>query len=285
PNLLGSYPNLFAGLTDPRIPYYIYNQIAYKTAMTTTPTNQTDYRDTAFISLIFGSIGPNRNGAQQNFQSLFGIYPVGGRYDDLLGGAATDKSGTGAAPYRMITYADRLYLEAELINTGTVATGDAKAVFSNALNQSFSQVDYVITTYVKPSQSNIPVLATQAAVTNYKNAVLALYDAGSTAKKLEYIMTEKWLSSVGSNVDQYNDYRRTGYPILFDPKDPAMAPGGFVQPPVNGNPDKVPQSKVQVARSNEFPLSLPWPQSEIELNSNAPKQKPTPIVFKVFWMP
>jgi hypothetical protein len=284
PNLFGAYPNLFANIPDPRMPYYIYNQIKYSSAMSTTPTNQTDYRDTAFISLVFGSIGPNRNGAQQNYQSLFGIYPVGGRYDDLLGGVASSSSGTGAAPYRMITYADRLYLEAELINTGTVATGDARAVFSNALTQSFSQVDYVITTYVKPTQT-VPVLATQATVTNYKNAVLALYDAGTIAKKLEYIMTEKWISSVGSNVDQYTDYRRTGYPIIFDPKNPAMAPGGFVQPPVNGNPNKVPQDKVQVTRSNEFPLSLPWSQTEININSNAPAQKPLPIVYKPFWMP
>lgn len=291
PLLFSAYPNLLANLPDPRMPYYIYNQIPKASSMTTAAaaltTNQTDYRDSAFVSLVFGSIGPNRNGAQQNYQSLFGIYPVGGRYDDLLGGVASSSSGTGAAPYRMITYADRLYLEAELINTGTVATGDARAVFSNALAQSFSQVDYVIATYVKPTQS-VPVLATQKADTTYINGVLALYDAGSTDKKLEYIMTEKWISSVGSNVDQYTDYRRTGYPILFDPKNPAMAPGGFVQPPVNGvngNPVSRPQPKVQVTRSNEFPLSLPWSQTEININANAPAQKPLPIVYKPFWMP
>lgn len=283
PTLGGTFPNLLSGSPDPRIPYYIYNQIKASASNTTVPTNLTEYRDGPFVSQYFGSIGPNRNGSQQNFVSLFGIYPVGGRYDDLLGGTASSTSGTGAAPYRMITYADRLYLEAELINTG-VATGDPRAVFLNALTQSMSQVDYVITTYVKPSQT-VPVLATQAAATTYINGVMALYDAGSAARKLEYIMTEKWISSVGSNVDQYTDYRRTGYPILFDPKNPAMAPGGFVQPPVNGNPNKIPQDKVQVTRSTEFPLSLPWSQSEIEINSNAPKQKPLPITYKVFWMP
>jgi hypothetical protein len=49
-------------------------------------------------------------------------------------------------------------------------------------------------------------------------------------------MTQKWISSFGSAVDAYTDYRRTGYPILFNPEDPDMAPGGFVQPPVDGDP-------------------------------------------------
>ncbi|HMJ47185.1 MAG TPA: SusD/RagB family nutrient-binding outer membrane lipoprotein, partial [Ferruginibacter sp.] len=283
PNLLGSYPNLLSGLTDPRLPYYIFNQNAKGFAGSA--ANQTEYRDIEFISIIFGSIGPNRNGAQQNFQSLFGIYPVGGRYYDSTTHVASSASGTGAAPQRLITYADRLYLEAELINTGTVATGVERTVFQNAVTASFSQVDYVITTYVKPTQT-VPVLATQAATTTYITGVMAKYDAAATAtRRLEYIITEKWLSSVGSSVDQYTDYRRTGYPILFDPRNTAMAPGGFVQPPVNGNPVKIPQEKVPVQRLQEFPLSLQWPLSELELNANAPTQKTLPVVYKVFWMP
>ena len=281
----GTYVNPLAGLSDPRLPYYIFNQIAK--GNTAAAANQTEYRDSAFISLFFGSIGPNRNGAQQNFQSLFGIYPVGGRYYDSTAHVAASASGTGAAPQRLITYADRLYLEAELINTGTTTgtLATERAAFLNAVTESFKQVDYVITTYVKPTQV-VPVLATQAASTNYINGVMAKYDAATTAtKRLEYIMLEKWLSSIGSSTDQYTDYRRTGYPVLFDPRDPTMAPGGLVQPPVNGNPVKKPQDKVQVVRLNEFPNSLFWPQSELEINSNAPAQKPTPVVYKPFWMP
>ncbi|MBA3674143.1 MAG: SusD/RagB family nutrient-binding outer membrane lipoprotein [Chitinophagaceae bacterium] len=283
----GTYPNVFPGITDPRIPYYWYNQ---KNAVTA-GENRTEYRDRQFISIIFGSIGPDRNGSQQNSYTLFGIYPVGGRYDDGAGisiGSGSGQitslaAGTGAAPHKFITYADRLYLEAELINTGVVP-GNAATVFQNAVTNSISQVDYIITTYVKPTQT-VPVLATQPAATSYIASIMALFNAGSNAKQLEYIITQKWIASFGSSVDQYTDYRRTGYPVLFDPRNTAMAPGGFVQPPVNGNPTLVPQAKVAVTRSNEFPLSLPWPKSELEINSNAPMQKPLPIVYKVFWMP
>ena len=279
----GTFTNLLAGLVDPRLPYYIYNQNAK--GFTGPAASPTEYRDNEFITLYFGSIGPNRNFAQQNFQSLWGIYPVGGKYNDSLGGVAASASGTGAAPQRLITYADRLYLEAELINAGVVTTGVERTVFQNAVTESFKQVDFVITNYVKPAQT-VPVLATQASVTNYITGVMAKYDAATTAtRKLEYIMTEKWISSFGSSVDQYTDYRRTGYPILFDPGNTAMAPGGFVQPPVNGNPVKKPQDPVQVAALNKFPLSLPYPQTELELNSNAPPQKTNPITVKPFWLP
>lgn len=273
--IMKGYNPVFSGIADPRVPYYIYNQIK---SNGTTP-NSSEYRDGAFVSIYFGSVGPNRNGSQQNGISLFGIYPVGGRYDDAQGGTASATSGTGAAPYKLITYADRLYLEAELINAG-VATGDARAAFSAGMTASMAQVDYVITNYVKPTQT-VPALGVQTA---YINAVLALYDAGSTAKKLEYIMTEKWLANIGSSVDQYTDYRRTGFPVLFDPKNTTMAPGGNVQPPVNGNPFVIPQLPVPVQLGNNFPLSLPWSQTELELNGNAPAQK-APSTYKVFWMP
>ena len=276
--LKGYNPNINTGIEDPRIPYYIYNQLKPADAA----QSNTEYRDGAFVSIYFGSTGVNRDGNQQNSISLFGIYPVGGRYDDGKGGTADANSGTGAAPYRFITYADRLYLEAELISTGVI-TGDARAVFEKAMKASMAQVDYVINTFVKPSQT-VPALSGTTAANDYINSILDLYDAGNDAKKLEYIMTQKWISSVGSSVDQYTDYRRTGYPVMFDPANPAMAPGGFVQPPINGNPFVTPQEKVPVALNIQYPQSLPWSQRELDLNSNAPAQK-TPGTYKVFWKP
>lgn len=274
----GYNPNIYTGISDPRIRYYIYNQIR----PTAAAQSNTEYRDGAFVSIYFGSTGQFRDGNQQNSISVFGIYPVGGRYDDGAGGTAGANSGTGAAPYRFITYADRLYLEAELINAG-VATGDEVAVFTSAVNASMSQIDYVITTFVKPTQT-VPALATTAAATTYRDDVVALFTAANAARRLEYTMTQKWLASVGSSVDQYTDYRRTGYPILFDPSDPAMAPGGRVQPPINGNPFVVPQQSVPVVLGVNFPESLPWSDNEINLNSNAPAQK-QPDIYKIFWKP
>jgi hypothetical protein len=277
--LKGYNPRINTGVVDPRIPYYIYNQL--NATQATREGNPTEYRDGPFVSIIFGSAGPNRDHNQQNSISLMGIYPAGGKYDDGSATIATGTSGTGAAPYRLITYADRLYLEAELINTGVI-TGDARAKLKAAIEESFKQVDYVVT---KTGTSGVPVLAGTTAVTNYVNAMLAQYDAGDNNRKLEIIMTQKWISAFGSHIDEYTDYRRTGYPIFFNPNDPTMAPGGRVQPPINGDPSNPgAQASVPVQLSRPYPLSLPWLTPELNTNPNAPPQK-NQSTYKVFWMP
>lgn len=292
----GRHTSIFSGNPDPRIPYYWYNQLRPDEE----PDNKTEYRDGPFATIYFGSVGPDRDHNNQNTLTTLGIYPAGGRYDDggggFLGtldeaeeqGAPTGDGvdgtyGTGAAPYRFLTYADRLFLEAELINRG-LATGNAKDVFEEAVLESFKQVDQVVG--MVGSNQAIPKLLSgdTADVKTYMANLLTEYDNGNDEKRLELIITEKWIQSFGSAVDAYTDYRRTGYPVLFNPSDPTMAPGGEVQPPVNGNPFVVPQNKVRVLLSREYPLSLPWPVSELEVNTNAPSQK-TPATYKPFWLP
>lgn len=272
---------------DPRIPYYFYNQLRLDEA----PENQTEYRDGAFATIYFGSVGPDRDRNNQNTLTTLGVYPVGGRYDDGGGGGPVNTagvdggSGTGAAPYRFITYADRLYLEAELIQAGLV-TGNARDVFEQAVLESFKMVDAVVK-MVGPSQT-VPALVAGSTpseeVQTYIDKVLAEFDAGDNNKKMQLIMTEKWIQSFGSAVDAYSDYRRTGYPIMWNPSDATMAPGGFAQPPVNGDPFQPNQKAVPVLLSRTYPFTLPWVDDELETNPNAPDQK-SPQTYKPFWMP
>lgn len=275
----GYNPGINTGITDPRIPYYFYNQLKSTQAPR---ENEPEYRDSAFVSVYFGSTGPNKDKIQQNSISVLGIYPVGGRYDEKDGIAVTGTSGTGAAPYRFITYADRLYLEAELIQAGVIS-GDARAKLKAAIKESFKQVDYVVK--LTNTTQAVPSVSASGADTVYTNKVLAQYDA-KPSKQLEIIMTEKWISNYGNSVDQYTDYRRTGFPVLFNPNDPTMAPDHKVQGPFNGNP-LVPgaQPLVPVQLTRDFPLSLPWPTGELEVNPNAPAQKTNLGSSKVFWLP
>lgn len=273
----GRNPNILNGLSDPRIPYYVYNQ----RSATGSTESCTEYRDGGFISILFGSAGSCRDGSNSSSYSLFGVFPVGGRYEEGLAQTITTlgtaNAGTGARPHELITYADRLYLEAELILAGTV-TGDAKAVFSKALDASFGHVDNVVVNFVKPATAGraqtVPLIATLPATTTYKTGVLAEYDAASDAKKMELVMTEKWINRIENPVDNYTDYRRTGYPVLFAP-----APQGNVNT-VTGPDGK----QTPVSNDRKYPLSLPFSNGEIGLNKNAPPQK-VPESFKVFWMP
>ncbi len=277
----GRNANILQANLDPRLPYYIYNQ----KSPTAAPENCTEFRDGGFITILFGSNGPCRDGSNSATYSLFGLYPVGGRYEDNAAKTITSlgalNAGTGARPHEFITYADRLYLEAELINTGVIS-GNERSVFSKALDESFAQMDYIITTFIKPAAAGapqtVPLIATLASTIAYKTSVLTAYDAGTPAKKLEYIMTEKWINRVENPVDNYTDYRRTGYPVLFSP-----APIGTVTSVTDYSTVPGPRT-TPVSNDKPYPWSLPFNTNEIALNSNAPPQK-IPELFKVFWQP
>jgi hypothetical protein len=270
----GYNPSVLTGIADPRIPYYFYKQMT----TTSAPQNATEFRDGGFVSIYFGSVGRARDFSQDATMTLVGVYPAGGKFDDQSGTKVTATSGTGAAPLKLLTYADRLFIEAELIHAG-LATGDVKTVFAKALTESIALVDYVS----GKAAPTAPKLVGTADATKYTTAVNAVFAAATPEKQLELIMTEKWITSFGFSVDQYTDYRRTGYPVMFDPNNTTMAPGGFAQPPINGNP-QLPgaQAPVPVQLSRTYPRTLPWPMDELLVNPNAPAQK-VPSTFKVFW--
>ena len=196
--ILKGFNPLFSGITDPRIPYYFYNQL--NSTQTGRDGNTFEYRYGGFTTIYFGSNGPDRDRSQDKSISVYGIYPCGGRYDEGDAKQIGAESGTGAAPYRFLTYADRLFIEAELMATGVI-TGDARAKLNAAMTEAFNQVDYVVSK-AKGAQT-VPVLKGATTTTAYITKILALYDAGDANKKMEIIMTQKWISSFGSYIDQY----------------------------------------------------------------------------------
>ncbi|MDR1436809.1 MAG: SusD/RagB family nutrient-binding outer membrane lipoprotein [Candidatus Symbiothrix sp.] len=280
--LMGYNATIFAGNKDPRIPYYFYNQIKPDASI----ASPAEYRDGGFVSIYFGSDGPDRDHSQDNAMTIVGIYPAGGLYDD---GNAVKVSGrpnasTGAAPFRMITYADRLFIEAELIQTGTIS-GDAKSKLKSAIEAAFAQVDGVVA--LVGNGQTVPKIASSSETATYIDNVIAEFEAAGADKKLEIILTQKWISDFGNGLELYNDYRRTGYPVLFDPNNAQMAPNGYAKPKSEngGDPDRETGESpaVKVSCSRGFPLSLPWPNDELEPNVNAPAQKTNLPEYTVFW--
>lgn len=267
--LKGMNPNRFNGIVDPRIPYYWYEQLAPGQA--TREGNPTEYRDGGFISIYFGSVGVNRDHSTDGSMTTMGIYTVGGRYDEGDAIAIDVTSGTGGVPQRFLTYADRLYLEAELIKAGLVS-GDDSTVLVAAIEESFNQVDWVVS--LSGTSQEVPELVGTEDVDDYITAVMDEYAEEDEEGQMEIIMTQKWISSYGTSYDQYTDYRRTGYPVLWDPTNESMAPGGFATPPEG------PPVPVQCVRS--FQVSLPWSDDDLKQNVNAPVQK-NPVTDFVFW--
>ncbi|MDO5988433.1 SusD/RagB family nutrient-binding outer membrane lipoprotein [Flavivirga amylovorans] len=276
--LMGMNPNIHTNNKDPRIPYYWANQLTAgqfprDQSDPVTGDPRADYWDssTGFFTIRFSSVGPWRDGAVANDATFPGIFPCGGRYDDGLGFARTVASGTGVAPRRILTYDEFLYIEAELMQVGLI-TGDAGAKLTEAVTASFAKVDQVVAG--TGTTQTVPVLSGSTAVTDFITNINAEFTAASADKRLEIIMTQKWVATYGDQMDQYNDYRRTGYPVLADPD-------GTNEYQLD-NGDGFPLLDTDTTLNNPYNRSFFWPDNELNLNVNAPEQK-TLATYRVFW--
>lgn len=243
-----------SGIVDPRIPYMIYNQ----STATAGPTNPTDFKDGNFVSVRFASIGPNASFDQRNFQSLIGLFPVGGRYDDGLGGPGTLTNGQSNGPLRLLTSYQLKFIQAEAALTiGT--TGTAVTLLSDGIKDVFAKINLQAAA-VPGSVQVVPQISGTVRDAYIAN-VVARFNAASPAGQLEIIMGQKWIASFGFGIDAYTDYRRTGFPVI---------------PNTTGAEDP------QVISTRTFPFRFTYPNSEISSNPNFPGQ-PDPYTVKIFW--
>lgn len=280
--LKGVNPLIHNGNPDPRMKFYYFNQLKSgefpKDGNTTTGNPLADYWDksTGFFSIRFGSTGPDRDKSTETSYTYPGIFPSGGRYDDGKGADLSTlslASGTGIAPKRILTYDEFLYIQAELIQVGKLP-GSAATTLEAAVRASFAKVDQVVANN-KSQQTGIPVLTGSTAVNTFITKLITEFSSATPDKKLEIIMTQKWVGTFGDPTDQYTDYRRTGYPVLANPNSTTK------EYQLN-NGDAFPLNDSQTVLTNPFQISMYWPQNELNANKNAPAQK-NPATYKIFW--
>ncbi len=279
--LKGMNPNIHTSNEDPRLPYYIVNQLQDgelppDQGDPATGNPNADYWDasTGFFSIRFGSIGPNKDHAVENSASFPGIFICGGLYDDNSGPNININSATGVAPHRILTYDEFLYIQAELIHDGVLTSlGSDVDKLEEAMIASFAKVDEVV--LESGTSQVVPLLSGSTEVTTFIANVITEYNAADASKKLEIIITQKWIATYGDSMDQYSDYRRTGYPILADPN--SSSPEYQLD-----NGDGFPLDDDVTVLNNPYQNSFFWPQKAINLNQNAPSQK-NPSTYHIFW--
>lgn len=268
---LNTIDNPFSGIEDPRAPYYFVNQL--KTGQAS--ENVHEYRNGNFMSIFFATNGPNAAGSNDKSLTKIGFYPAGGKYDNGSGGAITLESKYGQAPHKMVTFFSLKFMLTELALAGET-TGDARALLGEAINASIDHVHSVIDKQSDAAQKGtVKILAADR--TAFVNAVLAKYDAADASGKMRIVMTQKWIANFFNPIDSYTDYRRTGFPVLFDPAK-TQKPGNGVNPTVT---ERSP-AEVPLMNFTSYPRSLYYPtNSETELNPNMTQKTnlSTPFVF------
>ncbi len=112
------------------------------------------------------------------------------------GTATTSAVYTGAAPQRLLTYAEYCFIRAEAALRG--APGSAQTFFTDGITASMTEVG------VAP-----------AAITTYLTANGTL--TGTTAQMIQQVIEEKYIALFGVSVEPWTDWRRTGFPALSVP--------------------------------------------------------------------
>jgi hypothetical protein len=147
----------------------------------------------------------------------------------------------GSAPIRLLTnfQVNFILAEAALV-LGT--TGDANTYYQAGIKASMTKVGMAA-----------------ADITAYFNAnptVVTL--SGATEDMRKQIITQKYIAWIGNGIEAYDDYRRTGYPVLALPNNP-----GGDDPTV-------------------IPTRLPYTNGELTTNPNAPNPRPQ-VNVKLWW--
>ncbi|GAB2582109.1 SusD/RagB family nutrient-binding outer membrane lipoprotein [Spirosoma areae] len=124
----------------------------------------------------------------------YAVFPSPGKAQDfsLAGNMLTQQS----SPVNVLTYAEILFAQAEAAKLGWT-TGDAKMLYETAVKASLQQ--WMGSGY------------TEAAYTTY----IAKPDVAYTdATALEKIGNQRWIALFAQGTEAWNEWRRTGYPVL-----------------------------------------------------------------------
>lgn len=124
----------------------------------------------------------------------YGVFPSPGKAQDFSLAASTISQQN--APVNVLTYAEILFAQAEAAKLGWTA-GDAKALYEAAVKASLQQ--WMSNAY------------TDAA---YQAYIAQPNVAYSDANAIERIATQRWIALFFQGTEAWNEWRRTGYPLL-----------------------------------------------------------------------
>ncbi|WP_046745109.1 SusD/RagB family nutrient-binding outer membrane lipoprotein [Kordia zhangzhouensis] len=263
------------GTEDPRLRYYVYRQVNSFPTDEATLNNEIDCwndpRPATYapidamqaIPLPFCSLFGRADGywgrdhaendgipPDNTKRSTFGVYPVGGRFDDNDADGIDDNDGlqgAGIWPIMMDSFVYFMRAEAALY-LGT--SDDAAAMLEQGIRSSMNTV-----TSFLPNPGDFSNTATATDIDDYVAMVMNAYmAAGSNDERMDIIGKEYWLAMYGNGVEGYNLYRRTGKP-------------GNLQPTLLG--------------TGTFPRSFLYPNVTVDRNINI-SQKPG-LDVQVFW--
>lgn len=162
---------------------------------------------------------------------------VKGQYKGIRSGINIDGKGryneyselvTQPNKMQIMVAAESWFLKAEAALRGWAGAGDAQANYETGITKSFEQyaLQSQLAAYMNDATSTPAEYIDPKAITPgendiktgspYLSTITIMWDQGATpARKLERILTQKWLAIYPDGDEAWAEYRRTGYPILY----------------------------------------------------------------------
>lgn len=166
-----------------------------------------------------------------------GVFPAA-KDRSMFNAYVTGKAGEG--PTRLLTYAQTCFNLAEAVIRLGVA-GDAQALYTEGIKASMTDAAVATTDINKFFTDNA--------------ATVTL--SGSNEHKIEQIITQKYIAQFSNGLEQWNDWRRTGYPVLT----PHQNAGG-----IDGTrPVRAVYLSTESQRNPNFPQGTAIPQSNVKV--------------------
>lgn len=190
---------------------------------------------------------------------------------DTYGGALYSKPNFKAnSPLLVYCAAETYFLKAEAALRGWIPGGvtDAGTFYQKGIETSMEQHGVAIGSYLtvtaNPASYNDPTPNTNfnvASSANGGSVTVAWSSATTDVRKLEAIITQKWLANYPLGFETWCDFRRTGYPRIMPAVNnlSSASSGGTVSNPTSINPTTTAGSVRLVRR-------LPYPVSEYNGN-------------------
>lgn len=164
-------------------------------------------------------------GIRQGIDLLNGKSTYGGFSQPQAKSANGDYFSGTDGKMKLFTAAETWFLKAEAALRGYAGAGDIQANYTTGVQQSFGEwgksasvATYLADTtsteapYIDPknADNNVPVGNPQL------STITIAWNSGDTnERKLERIITQKWLSLYPNGPEAWAEQRRTGYPVLF----------------------------------------------------------------------
>ncbi len=132
-------------------------------------------------------------------------------------------------PMPIMFAAEAAFLRAEGALKGWNMGGTAQQFYEQGIRLSFAEWGvegadaYIANNTLTPGNHTDPLVG-ENNVTNKSKVTIAWDEGASDDQKLEKIITQKWIAGFPSSLEGWSDFRRTGYPYLFAPRNNLSQP-------------------------------------------------------------